>query len=126
MASCRACPSGQEVCRRCARRLCIEHTPFGGDACVECEVEYFESRDGLLLEVWFLIGFALPWILLAAMHTSLPSGSMRAGGGRAFTTGVPLLDVAVMAMVAAILLGASVRGLRVWLHRLAFLKPAEA
>jgi hypothetical protein len=106
--------------------LCAEHTPFGGDACAACELAYFESRDVLRLEVWFLIGFVLPWMLLVALHGHLPSGSARAGGHRAITTGVPLLDVALMAMVAAVLLGTTARGLRIWLHRRAFLKRAGA
>jgi zinc transporter ZupT len=106
--------------------LCVEHTPFGGEACMDCELAYFKSRDGLYLKLWFWIGFALPWMLLAALHEGLPSGSAHSGGGRAITTGSPLLDVSIMTMVGAILLGTAVRGLRVWLHRNAFLKPAGA
>jgi hypothetical protein len=124
MPSCRECPSGQEVCRRCARRLCVEHTPFGGHACADCELVYFESRDGLLLNLWFLVGFALPWLVLATLHGSLPS-SARATGFRGMSTGVPLIDLSIMTMVSAVLLGTATRGLRIWLHRRAFLAPAR-
>ena len=123
MSSCRDCHSGQEVCRRCARRLCSEHTPFGGDACADCELAYFNSRDRLPLKVWFVIGFVLPWVLLAALHGNLPSGSARATGFRGMSTGVPLIDVSIMLMVAAVLLGTATRGLRIWLHRRMFLAP---
>lgn len=124
MIVCRSCPSGHEVCRRCARRLCSEHTPFGGDACADCELAYFESRDGLRSNVWFVVGLALPWMVIAALHEHLPSGSARAGGHRAITTGVPLLDILIMTAVISVFAGKAARRLRIWFHRRTFLEPS--
>ena len=127
MTRCTPCLVGHETCRRCASRLCSEHTPFGGHACADCELAYYESRDTLHIHVWFVIGFALPWLLMALTSDHLPSWSARSGGMRAITTGYPMLDVLIMTTVVAVFAGKGAMGLRQWFHRRSFLaRPSRS
>lgn len=103
-------------CRRChvpSQNLSVEYT------CSTCDVDYFESRDRLNTGVWFGLGFALPWMVAAPVMASvdLPEA---AGRMRAMSTGVPLLDLAVMTTVVAVLCGKGLLGLRRWFHRREF------
>ena len=126
MYGCTRCPSGQDICPRCHARLCLDHGTLPGDACNECELEYHESRDGLKLNLWFLAGFALPWIVFAGILDKLPSWSARSGGIRAITTGIPMLDCIIMFSVVAVIAGKGAMGLRSAFHRNAFMRPAVA
>lgn len=121
MFGCTRCPTGHGTCPRCSTRICMEHVPFGGDACAECELAYHESRGDLKMSLWFLVGFALPWIFFAGIYEHLPSWSARSGGARAITTGVPMLDVIIMFTVVAVFAGKAAMGLRVAHHRRAFI-----
>jgi hypothetical protein len=121
MFGCTVCPRGQNACPRCSTPLCDEHVPFRREACAECELAYHEERDGLGLNRWFLGGFALPWAGLAAISDTLPEWSMRAGGFRAITTGVPMLDILIMTAVVGVFAGKAAIGIRSWLHRRSFM-----
>lgn len=99
----------------------MEHIPFGGDACAECEVKYQASRDDVQMLPWFLLGFAMPWVVFFGIYEHLPSWSARSGGVRAITTGLPMLDVLIMFTIVAIVAGKTAMGLREAAHRRAFL-----
>jgi len=122
MFGCPNCPVAPVGCPRCSARLCMEHSPLPGEACVPCELAYHESRDKLRLNLWFALGFLVPWGWLFAMRDSLPSWSARSGGVRAITTGIPMLDVLIMFSIIAVFAGKAASGLRSWMHRREFLR----
>jgi hypothetical protein len=86
---------------------------------VTCELEYYESRDRLPLGMWFGLGFAVPWALYTALVSAVELPA-RSGGVRAFTTGLPALDLAIMTAVVAVFAGKLAVGVRRWLHRREF------
>lgn len=120
MFRCTPCLTGPESCRRCTRPLCLEHVPFGGDACQPCEWEYQGRRSVRRERAWFAAGFALPWLVLAQTTDALPSWSARSGGLRAITTGVPMLDVLIAVTATAVFAGKGLIALRGWLLRRTF------
>ncbi len=126
MFGCTNCQAGTERCPRCGVRLCGEHLPFAREACAECELAYHDETETLKMNAWFLLGFALPWLVFAAAYDSLPSWSARSGGARAITTGVPMLDIIIMFVVMGVFAGKGVMGLRRWLHRRAFMKRSTS
>ncbi len=103
----------------------MDHGTLPGDACAECELAYHESRDKLKMGLWFVIGFAVPWILFAGVYEHLPSWDARSGGVRAITTGIPMLDVIIMFTVMAVFAGKGAMGLRSAFHRGQFMKLAQ-
>ena len=119
---CAACQAGAARCVRCTRALCFDHVSLDGH-CNDCELAYHADRARLRLGGWFALGAAPPIALLAATWSELASMRM-AGGFRAITTGVPLLDGIVVAGVTAVILGRGMVGVRTWLHRRRFFLPA--
>ena len=119
MTGCTVCPYGIERCGSCRRRLCLEHIPLGGDACLDCEVAYQRSRDDLDMLPWFLLGFAVPWAVFAMLYESIARFGP-SGGVRAITTGIPLLDAALMTSVLAFFAGKAAIAVRMAFHRRAF------
>lgn len=118
---CARCPAGLATCPRCTRRLCIEHTPLPGALCLDCEVAYQASRDGIATHGWFLAGFVLPWILFVATLDAVLA-ARSAGGIRGFSTGIPVLDAVIMAGIASVLCGKAAVALRERLHRERFVR----
>jgi hypothetical protein len=125
MLTCPACTLGMNACPRCAARSCMEHQPMPGALCNACELTYHESKSALHMNRWFAVGFALPWLFLLGIVDHLPSWSARSGGARAITTGVPMLDVLIMATVAAVFAGKIAMSIRTALHRERFITKTE-
>jgi cation transport ATPase len=125
MRTCPACPLGMTACRRCGARACMEHQPTSGAICNACELAYHESKRTLRLNAWFALGFAMPWVFVLGIHEHLPSWSARSGGFRAITTGVPMIDVLIMATVTAVFAGKIAMVIRTALHRERFITAAE-
>jgi hypothetical protein len=103
-------------CRRCLDLLCAAHAPAGGSLCNRCEQDYTTRRNGLKLWRWFVIPFALPWLYVVFHFQALWSGSMLRLGGRQFT-GHPFSDVTIVTLVAGLLLGGLVAGVRIVLFK---------
>lgn len=126
MNRCERCPYGSEMCPRCATRFCMEHAMLPGEACNPCELAYHESKSTLKMNLWFVVGFALPWVVFVGILDRLPAWSARSGGIRAITTGIPMLDAIIMFSVMAIIAGKGAMGLRHAFHRNAFMRPVYA
>jgi hypothetical protein len=98
---------------------------MSGSTCNACELAYHESKSALRLNAWFAAGFTMPWLFLLGIHEHLPSWSARSGGARVITTGVPMVDVLLMATVTAVFAGKLAMGIRTALHRERFITAAE-
>ena len=119
MYRCPGCPSGSESCRRCMRRLCLEHVPLGGDACLDCEIAYQRSREGMQTLPWFLLGALVPLLVFALLAPTI-ARFPPSGGVRSITTGIPLLDAMIMTAVLSVFAGKLAIAVRERLHRRAF------
>jgi len=117
LTTCPRCPTSSAGCHRCKRPHCAEH--LKAETCVACELEYYESRDQLPTGMWYGLGFFVPWAAFTALITTVDLPS-RSGGVRAFTTGLPALDVAIMTAVVAVFAGKLAVKIRRWLHRREF------
>jgi hypothetical protein len=102
-------------CRRCGCVMAMADLSRDG-RCPPCEVAYFESRDRLNTGLWYALGFALPMLLFVwvAATVTLPTN---VGKIRSFTTGVPMLDFAIMCTFVAVFSGKTVVAIRRWFHR---------
>ncbi len=105
-------------CERCGSALAIDQLSLD-HRCPPCDVAYYESRDRLHTHAWFAAGLVLPWLLFAwvAIAVDLPQS---VGKIRAFSTGVPLLDVAIMTVIVAVFAGRLAVTVRRWFHRRGF------
>jgi len=118
-AHCSSCgaPFTGIACPRCDRPLCPAHVPRPW--CEECEREFLEQRNRLRLRWWFLVPFLAPFTYLLVHLGPLWRGEMHRLPGRAFT-GHPFSDVLAVVLVAGLLLGGTVAGLRQLLFRWRF------
>lgn len=105
-------------CRRCKCELAADRLSLDG-TCPPCEVAYYESRDRLNTPAWFVLGFVLPWFAFAGIVATqdLPHHS---GGVRAITTGIPMLDLTIMAVIVGVFSGKAMLAARRWFHRREF------
>lgn len=124
MKPCTRCSASSETCTHCKRPLCWDHRSLRG-ACNECDLAYFASRDRVHFKAWFGIGFLVPWIAFAAVmaNAELPRF---AGGVRAFSTGSPRVDLAIMTLIVAVFCGKALVAMRRGLHRHRFTRTPFA
>lgn len=119
-AACAACESAAARCSRCGRGTCADHASKGDGLCPPCEVAYFEGRDRLPLRAWFLAGCCVPVAVLLANLGELMRQPFRGGAYRSITTGIPLLDAALLTALFAYLSGKLLVAIRTSLYRRRF------
>lgn len=81
---------------------------------------YFEGRDRLRLRAWFLAGAALPLAIFALNVRALAALPFKGTTIRAVTTGIPLLDAAILTALAAWLGGKAAVAMRTAHYRRVF------
>jgi len=94
-------------CDACRQWSCGDHSTQAGRFCVRCEAAYFRYRDSLpSYTAWKHVGFFLPWgifAILAPLVFAKYGWMAEAGSMRGYSTGVPLLDMAVFTSIFSIL-----------------------
>lgn len=97
-------------CRRCDDVLCAAHAPLAGRLCLACEAAYVQARARLRLWPWFFAPFLGCFSYLVLNLRAL----LAAGGypGKGFT-GHPFSDTLIYSVIAGVLFGSLVAGLRV-------------
>jgi len=106
-------PRGGTQCAACPTISCMEHSPAPGKFCNACELRFYDIRDSSKsYKTWRAIGFLIPWgvFLLLAYPVLTTFGFINASTSgtniRGFSTGVPLLDMAIFAgLFSAIMCG---------------------
>jgi len=117
-ATCTVCEQSSMgiTCPRCGRPLCPAHACTSPPWCEACEEEYLARRGRLGLRWWFLVPFAAVWTFFLLNLGPLWRGEILNWGGKEFT-GHPFSDVAALSLVAGILFGGFVAGLRTMIFR---------
>ena len=126
MIECTQCRASTIECPRCGTAMCGDHVAIDRLECIDCAVAYYDSLDSIPMNAWFAAGASLVWIAYAALYPALPSWSMRGGGYRALTTGVPALDMLIVFAIMSVFAGKAMMGLRKWRHDRSFVTPELA
>ena len=105
-------------CVRCAEALCPAHLPAIAGRCDTCESHFVariaQGKPGLLYAaIWIA-----PWLVFVTVASDIAQRFPRSGGPGHITTGLPVLDVAIMTLVAGfVLAGGALEVRRLLLRR---------
>ncbi len=109
MMACMACDEAEETCVHCSRRCCPRHAKQGKNGrCTQCEAD----REELGERRWFALGFALPLMIFVGYAATLANAPYYGRPGRAITTGIPLVDGALLALLFGYFAGMSAVAIR--------------
>lgn len=113
MMGCTACEDADETCPGCSQRCCPKHARQGKNGrCTHCVAE----REELGERRWFAIGFALPLTIFVVYSATLANAPYYGRGARSLSTGIPLLDGAILTLLFGYFAGkAAVAIRRRWL-----------
>jgi hypothetical protein len=104
-----ACDEAEERCAHCSQRCCPRHAKQGKKGrCTQCEAD----REELGERRWFAIGYALPLTIFVAYAATLANAPYYGRATRAITTGIPLLDGALLALLFGYFAGMSAVAIR--------------
>lgn len=96
MMACTACEGADERCPHCSQRCCPRHARQGKQGrCTQCEAD----REELGERRWFAIGFALPLTIFVVYAGTLANAPFYGKPARSITTGIPLLDGALLTLL---------------------------
>jgi hypothetical protein len=121
---CGSCRNRSAVaqCARCSAPLCIAHVPLGGERCSGCEESYRHACARLWPSGWrgagFLAAAPAAWLLADPLARQW-QGKVLVWG--AFTSGLALLEAAIILLGGGALLGWLVWRARLALARRRFL-----